>query len=1115
MPNCPKCGSPMQIKTAYKGRNAGGKFYSCTKFPRCRGTRDIRPRSRKSFFNKGSVAFSQSNNINDKEVQLMASDTRKKLLKLVRYYKECVQIESLSEIKLWQSDENKNYFQCPSEIEWLSSGKERHEIEITDEMASFGRSSRWRRRLKNYYYSYPIVVQKFTKRYTGRKSAIIMPLLIFPIKLEKDAGKITIKRADDFRPQVNSGILSMRGVNARPEQKRVFVEKLLQKWDEKASYEENFKSIVSELKEEFGIDNYVDAKLSDLYSRKVDFLDIENGFHSIGLVFETQGSKYTFGLEEELEEIEKKLASGDIPEMPVLESLIKREKGAPGKEIKNLSLVEITPLNDEQRDAVKSSFQNKLSVITGPPGTGKSQVVINIIANAVAQGQNVLFGSKNHQAVDVVLQRIYDIQEQPMILKFGQNARESVFAGQLLASIDKSIGYDENSLETTRKEYFNELNGIGKKESETWDNIHKCYEARNGISKLEALISSIEDRLLPDLAGILFNNIDCMDSRIDIAGICVLGVKAQSGRYGFGDIVLKLIGKDVEKRLRIAIERFLKNKRLADVIKNYYISELEKGSKLSDLAQQIVDSRELLDLYHQCSQLRMEGHSSVRKVIECEEILSNLQSNKVKISPKYIDVLMCEKFKSLGPEVRNDISDYVAAAKRIEDDRVGGDLVNSLRKEKKRLFSSVSKAFPALSVANLSVRHVAPLDIGIFDLVVIDEASQCDIASALPMLIRTKRAVIIGDEKQLIHVSNISKVDDQQIQAKHGLTEISEQRFLYGSQSLFDLARSTITTSGVYMILKDHYRSRAEIIQFSNETFYGNQLRVWTDYRQLKQSGKIEGIYWHDVKGEVVRPTTGSAYNMEEANKIVEVLESIIETALQKKATVGIVTPFREQENKIRDSILRRFSADVMEKIDLKIDAAHGFQGDERDIIIFSIVFSTNMDRRSRWFFSNENLFNVAITRPRAELHIVGDREACANSKIGYLEKFVRYVNKKDKINLYKRGEYTELFDSKWEELFYNKLKERGIKTEPQLGVHQYKLDLAIIKNNAYIDIEIDGEAYHRDITGDRCISDVKRDLQLSIMGWLVKRFWVYELKYDLERCLNEVEDLIKESKKT
>ena len=101
--------------------------------------------------------------------------------------------------------------------------------------------------------------------------------------------------------------------------------------------------------------------------------------------------------------------------------------------------ISITAKTPNQKKLLKSIKENIVTIVAGPPGTGKSQVVINIIANAVARGEGVLFGSKNHQAVDVVLQRIYEIQEQPMVLKFGQNAKESIFAERLLSSVDTAM----------------------------------------------------------------------------------------------------------------------------------------------------------------------------------------------------------------------------------------------------------------------------------------------------------------------------------------------------------------------------------------------------------------------------------------------------------------------------------------------------------------------------------------------------------------------------------------------------------------------------------------------------------------------------------------------------
>lgn len=299
----------MVIKTAYRGRNAGNQFYSCTRFPYCRGTRPVSRNIEnkiETLTHKRNTKLKQLNLSSDsKEVQQMDTNTKNKFLKLIRYYKECVQVESLSEIKLWQSDENDDFIQCPSEIEWLSSGKQTYEITNIEQISSFGRKTRWKKRSVNYYYAYPILVKKFTRRDTGENSAFIMPLLIFPVSVEKNSEHIILKRDAEFRPQVNTEILSMYGAIARAEQKRVFIQKLLENWKEDVSYEQNFRAVVLELKEDFGIENFVDSDLDKLSSKKLNLKEVQSGFYATGMIFATQGSQYTFGLEEELDELEK------------------------------------------------------------------------------------------------------------------------------------------------------------------------------------------------------------------------------------------------------------------------------------------------------------------------------------------------------------------------------------------------------------------------------------------------------------------------------------------------------------------------------------------------------------------------------------------------------------------------------------------------------------------------------------------------------------------------------------------------------------------------------------------------------------------------------------------
>lgn len=99
---------------------------------------------------------------------------------------------------------------------------------------------------------------------------------------------------------------------------------------------------------------------------------------------------------------------------------------------------------------------------------------------------------------------------------------------------------------------------------------------------------------------------------------------------------------------------------------------------------------------------------------------------------------------------------------------------------------------------------------------------------------------------------------------------------------------------------------------------------------------------------------------------------------------------------------------------------------------------------------------------------------------------------------------------SDWEKHFYEKLYQAGIRTMPQFQVGQYRLDLAIIDNERKLDIEVDGEHYHRNWDGELIWRDQLRNMRLIEQGWDVKRFWVYEIRDDLERCIDEVQKWIK-----
>jgi superfamily I DNA and/or RNA helicase/very-short-patch-repair endonuclease len=435
-----------------------------------------------------------------------------------------------------------------------------------------------------------------------------------------------------------------------------------------------------------------------------------------------------------------------------------------------------------------------------------------------------------------------------------------------------------------------------------------------------------------------------------------------------------------------------------------------------------------------------------------------------------------------------------------------------------KLLPQITNILSCWAVTSLSVRSKVPFEPSFFDVVIIDEASQCDIASALPLLYRAKRAVIIGDDKQLTHISAIPAQEDNQLLEKHDLID----NFLvwsYASSSLFRLAASLCDKMDIVQ-LKDHHRSHADIINYSNKYFYDGSLRVATNYDRLKSIPGESAVRWIDVKGAVEKPVSGGAINKKEIDAVVKELKRIVETGYE--GTIGVVTPFRGHANMIRDKV---YADQILHfqliNRDFVVDTVHKFQGDERDIMIFSSVLSNGIKPGTESFLSrNGNLFNVALTRARATLIVIGDMNACMTSSVTHFSQFAKYVQSL-KASMPIESNFTSNYGAKypkvggqdvvsdWEKVLYERLFAEGIYTLPQYKIDKYSLDLALIIDDRRLDIEIDGETYHRGWDGELLRRDKIRNSRLIELGWDVQRFWVYEIRDDMESCIRKIQNWI------
>jgi len=305
-----------------------------------------------------------------------------------------------------------------------------------------------------------------------------------------------------------------------------------------------------------------------------------------------------------------------------------------------------------------------------------------------------------------------------------------------------------------------------------------------------------------------------------------------------------------------------------------------------------------------------------------------------------------------------------------------------------------------VAVTSLSVKNAFPRTEGLFDLLVIDEASQCDVASALPLIMRSKQIAIIGDPMQLRHISKIEPEEELAIKRHLGL--LGAIHLKYADASLWDYTRNWLPWCGndAPCVLENHYRCHPDIIGYSNNMFYRTLAFGGLNVCTPQFHGDGQGVVWIDVHGRQTSDTINR--NEAEAQKALEIARQCAQK--YPEATIGIVTPFTAQAERINSLIPAELSERVI------ADTVHKFQGDEKDIMIYSLVVTDNSPNgKIRWIdYKVPNLVNVAVTRAKRLLVIVGNRNyikthSRTSLPLGYLENYVRTIEARGKFRAINR----------------------------------------------------------------------------------------------------------------
>jgi hypothetical protein len=278
-------------------------------------------------------------------------------------------------------------------------------------------------------------------------------------------------------------------------------------------------------------------------------------------------------------------------------------------------------------------------------------------------------------------------------------------------------------------------------------------------------------------------------------------------------------------------------------------------------------------------------------------------------------------------------------------------------------FKLILRTLPIWTVNTADVHRVLPLGLQMFDLVIIDEATQCDIASCLPILQRGKSALVVGDPKQLRHLSFLSNQQQQALANKHNLPVDEMERLNYRDNSLLDLVLMSLPSQERVHFLDEHYRSMPDIIAFSNAQFYNNRLHVMT---ATPATQGRQHVFIEKIGGKRL----AQGHNPLEADYALREIQQIIESEAAMDAaacqTIGFISPIREQVNYFQKKLEDTFTVEQMNRHRLMVGTPFAFQGEERDVVFLSFVLDNESHPSAFQYLNREDVFNVSITRARS-----------------------------------------------------------------------------------------------------------------------------------------------------
>lgn len=363
-----------------------------------------------------------------------------------------------------------------------------------------------------------------------------------------------------------------------------------------------------------------------------------------------------------------------------------------------------------------------------------------------------------------------------------------------------------------------------------------------------------------------------------------------------------------------------------------------------------------------------------------------------------------------------------------------------------------------------------------FDVLIIDEASQANILS-LAALYLAKKVIIVGDDEQVSPDAFGVKSEEVNALIAQHLERIPNNHLFNGLTSLYDMAKS----SGFKpLMLTEHFRCLPEIIGFCNDLSYNGRIKPLRDSSDMRV---YPPVVEYRISGAV---RNSKKVNEKEVEHIVSLIQAFIGLDEYKGQTIGVISMLGAEQSA---AIEKKLQA-VIDPIDyeerrIQCGTPPQFQGDERDIIILSLVDSPNEGGGPLRLLSEDGnndkyrkRYNVAVSRARNQLWVVHSLNPEIDLKPDDLRlKLIKYAMNPNR----DQDSILSMSESPFEMEVMRYLMAAGYKIIPQFKVGAYRIDMVVQSGDKKVAMECDGERFH---TVENLDSDLARQAILERLGW-------------------------------